>query len=282
MLSNLPKALIFGTGSSGKKLLPLIQKQYQVIAFTDNDKNKWGKIFEGFPVYNPEKILEIDYDMIIIASAPGLGPITEQLLDMGVKRGNINNEYVAFSVKSRIVFLEKLGELFRERKIEGCVAEGGIFQGEFAKEINRVFPTNKLYLFDTFSGFDARDVEIEKEHQYSEFGTGHLDLTSEKLVLSKLPYPDVCVIRKGYFPETTEGIDEKFCFVNLDFDLYNPTFTGLEYFIPRMVSGGVILIHDYFTNGYKGIKEAVKDFEIKVNKLQLFPIGDGLSVGIQC
>ena len=283
MLSNLPKALIFGTGSSGKKLLPLIQKQYQVIGFTCNDKNKWGEIFEGFQVYNPEKILETDYDMIIIASLPGLAPITEQLLDMGVKCGNINNEYVALPVKSRIVFLENLGELFIEKNIKGCVAEGGVFQGEFAKEINRVFPTNKLYLFDTFSGFDAKDVTIEKEYQYSEFNTGHLGFTSEELVLGKLPYPDICVIRKGYFPETTEGIDEKFCFVNLDFDLYNPTYAGLKYFTPRMVSGGVILIHDYFTDYYKGIREAVKDFEINVkNKFQLFPIGDGLSVGIQC
>jgi hypothetical protein len=60
-------------------------------------------------------------------------------------------------------------------------------------------------------------------------------------------------------------VDEKnFCFVNLDFDLYQPTFTELEYFVPRMVSGGVILIHDYFSKEYTGINEAISDYENRV------------------
>ena len=282
MQDKLSKVLIFGTGSSGIKILKLAQQQYQVIAFIDNDEKMWGNSIEGFPIYNPSKILEIDYDMIIIASFTGLCPITEQLLNMGVKRGCINNEYLLLSVKSRIVFIEKLAELFQDKGIYGCVAEGGVFQGEFAKEINRVFSKNKFYLFDTFSGFDKKDLDIENEYQYSEFGAGHLNITSEELVISKLTNPDICVIRKGYFPDTTNGIDDKFCFVNLDFDLFNPTLAGLEYFIPRMVAGGVILIHDYFTDGYKGVKEAVKEFDIKTKKLQLFPIGDGISIGIQC
>ena len=282
MSNGLPKAIIFGTGSSGQKVLPLAQQQYQVVAFVDNDKKRWGQTIEGLLIYSPDKILEIEYEMIIIASLPGLEPITEQLLNMGVKRGNINNEYVALSVKSRIVFLEKLAELFTDKNIAGCVAEGGVFQGEFAKEINRIFPSSKFYLFDTFSGFDEKDVLVERKFQYSEFGTGHLNITNEDLVISKLINPDVCFIRRGYFPETTEGIDEKFCFVNLDFDLYNPTLAGLEYFIPRMVTGGVILIHDYFTDGYKGVKEAINRYTEKNKKLQLFPIGDGFSIGIQC
>ncbi|MDR2361603.1 MAG: hypothetical protein LBD91_02625 [Prevotellaceae bacterium] len=104
---------------------------------------------------------------------------------MGVKQGRINTDYVVVPVKSRIIFLEKLGELFSERDIEGCVAEGGVFQGEFAKEINRIFPTKKLYLFDTFSGFDERDVYVERQHQYSKYGEAHLNITSEEFVIKK-------------------------------------------------------------------------------------------------
>ena len=80
--------------------------------------------------------------------------------------------------------------------------------------------------------------------------------------------------------ETTEGLDEKFCFVNLDFDLHMPTLAGLEYFSTRMVKGSVILIHDYFAAGFKGIKAAVADFSVK-SGTQYLPIGDGLSVAIQ-
>jgi hypothetical protein len=98
-----------------------------------------------------------------------------------------------------------------------------------------------------------------------------------------LPNPNNAIIRKGYFPETTQGIDENFCFVNLDFDLYQPTLSGLEFFYPHMVEGGVILVHDYFSGACRGVKEAVQEFERKVKgKLNIFPIGDGLSVGINC
>lgn len=278
----LPKAFIFGTGTTGKSLISKVSKQYQVMGFFDNDVSKWGGDIEGFPIYNPNLLVEMDYDVVIIASFTGLAPITKQLMDLGVRRENIISEHVALSVESRVVFLEKLAILFEDESIQGCVAEGGVLQVEFAKEINRVFPTRKFYLFDTFSGFDERDISIEKKHFYSESDSGHFNITSEELVKSKLTYPDVCIIRKGYFPDSTKGINEAFCFVNLDFDLYQPTLSGLEYFIPRMVKGGVILIHDYFSEGYKGVKEAVKDFGSKNGKLPLFPIGDGLSIGIYC
>ncbi|MDR2361602.1 MAG: TylF/MycF family methyltransferase [Prevotellaceae bacterium] len=87
--------------------------------------------------------------------------------------------------------------------------------------------------------------------------------------------------KKGYFSETTNGISENFCFVNLDFDLYQPILSRIEYFYPRMVKGGVILIHDYFSERYNGVKDAVREFD-KRNKLNIFPIGDRISIGINC
>jgi hypothetical protein len=102
------------------------------------------------------------------------------------------------------------------------------------------------------------------------------------MVLGKLPHPENAVIKKGYFPETAAGLEDTFCFVNLDFDLYMPILAGLEYFFPRMVSGGIILVHDYFSEIYKGAKRAVNDFEKEHEAVKLFPIGDGISIGIYC
>ena len=45
---------------------------------------------------------------------------------------------------------------------KGECAEAGVFEGDFAKWINQYFPDRKLYLFDTFEGFDMRDIEKEK------------------------------------------------------------------------------------------------------------------------
>ena len=77
-------------------------------------------------------------------------------------------------------------------------------------------------------------------------------------------------------------MEESYCFVNLDFDLYQPTLAGLEYFYPRMVKSGIILVHDYFSRVYKGVKQAIFEFDKKENGIKLFPVGDGISVGIYC
>lgn len=72
---------------------------------------------------------------------------------------------------------------------------------------------------------------------------------------------------------------EIFCFVNIDTDLYDSILSGLEFFYPKMCKGGVILIHDYFSLGYIGVKKAVDTFANK-NNLYILPIGDGISVAI--
>jgi hypothetical protein len=271
---NKPKAFVFGSGSISKIILPSVEAKYEVIGYLDNAQSQLGN-----NVYPPEKLLVEKFDYVIIASLSGLNLIKEQLLSMGIEHGKIVTSYVEQQVNSRIVFLENLAKHFQELEVEGSVAEGGVLQGEFAKEINRVFPEKKLYLFDTFEGFNEKDIEIERQNQFSVYGKGYLNITSEDLVLKKLPHPKNAVICKGYFPETTKGIEDTFCFVNLDFDLYKPIFAGLEYFYPRMVGGAVILIHDYFNDSFKGVKQAVRDFEKTLNhSLKLLPIGDGMSI----
>jgi O-methyltransferase len=38
---------------------------------------------------------------------------------------------------------------------------------------------------------------------------------------------------------------ELFAFVSLDFDKYEPTLAGLEFFYPRVAPGGFVFVHDY-------------------------------------
>ena len=96
-----------------------------------------------------------------------------------------------------------------------------------------------------------------------------------------MSYPENVEIRKGYFPDTTKGLeDQKFFFVNLDFDLYNPTIDGLRFFFPRLVESGIILVHDYYNPGYAGIKSAIDDFEREQGVIRRFPIGDHCSIAV--
>ncbi|MCI7222015.1 MAG: TylF/MycF family methyltransferase [Erysipelotrichaceae bacterium] len=82
-------------------------------------------------------------------------------------------------------------------------------------------------------------------------------------------------IIKGYFPDTTINLlDKKYSLISLDADLYAPVLHGLEYFYPRLVSKGMIILHDYNNLQFKGAKQTVKDYEQKYGKLLLIPLCD--------
>lgn len=271
------KAIVFGASKNSKRIYQLIGEKYEIVAYTDNDKNKWGKIINNCPVIPPEEIIKIDYDEIIIVSVTAMYIIRQQLLDLGIERARINLSYMELQVRAREQFLNDYAQIVYEENIKGNVAEAGVFQGEYAKIINEKFPDRLLYLFDTFEGFNEKDIKIERQNAFSDEDVGHLNNTSEELVLRKMKYAEKCVIKKGYFPETADSVEDTFCFVSLDMDLYKPTLEGLIFFWDKMERRGVILVHDYFGEIYKGVRCAVEEFT-KGKNIPLVPIGDSISI----
>lgn len=275
---NMDKAVIFGAGSIGEKVYYLNRDKYHIIAFIDNDRNKDNTVFLGIPVYNPYKMRELEFETVIIGSLIGAKEIPQQLDTMQIKK-NIDDSYVSISNNSRILFLERYGEICSRKSYRGSVAEAGVYKGEFAQHINRVFSDSTLYLFDTFEGFDERDKE--KEILPSFIDCQHLSETNVSIVMDKMSNKDKVIIKKGYFPDTAEDIDDEFIFVNLDMDLYQPTMEALKFFIPKMKKGGVILCHDYFSKAFPNIMKCIDDYEME-NKINYIPIGDDLSIAIMC
>ena len=123
-------------------------------------------------------------------------------------------------------------------QIPGSFAEGGVYQGALSKFIHNKVPDRMLYLFDTFEGFDKRDLESGSDGRFRD--------TSVDFVLKNIGNKENIIIRKGYFPETVQGLEkEQFAFVMIDFDKYEPTLAALHFFYPRVSTGGFIFIHDY-------------------------------------
>lgn len=289
------RVVIFGAGEFGRMLYSQIKNTQNVLFFVDNNyKNISGQPIKILP---PSALKEEDYDLvyIAIASASGLESIYKQLTeDLGIPLKKINRlfsenwaddqTFKKICLPVRLKFLEYFALYTYTHNIEGSAAEVGVNQGDFAKEINRVFPDRRLYLFDTFEGFDERDLNIEaKKNQDSHFmnwlvGSNYFRNNNVEFTRAKLPHPEQCVIKKGYFPETFDLEKEQFAFVHLDTDLYQPTLAGLEIFYPLMSPGGVILVHDYF-NGLSGVTKAVDEFTGK-NKINAIPIGDQYSAAI--
>lgn len=165
-----------------------------------------------------------------------------------------------------------------DNDVYGQVAELGVFRGTFSKLINRKFRNRKMYLFDTFEGFDDQETEKEKKLSRSsdEFADVHKN-TSEQLVINNMPYQECCVICKGLFPETLneEIKNEKFAFVSIDVDYEDSIYEGIKFFYPRLSEGGYIFIHDYNSAYLGGVKEAVKKYEKRNGvKLTKVPLAD--------
>lgn len=174
----------------------------------------------------------------------------------------------------RLSTLELISYEINKRNLTGNVAELGVYKGRFARYINQYFPDRILYLFDTFKGFDNRDVISETK---KEFSSGEQDFsdTSVEAVLKLMPFPQKCNPVIGFFPESAKRIDDNFVFVSLDADLYEPIYNGLRFFYPKLVSGGYIFIHDFNNDSYKGARKAVEQFceEFKINYMPIPDVG---------
>lgn len=289
------RSVIFGAGDLGQTLYSRIKENHEILFFVDNN---WEKIAQSvLPVLSPSVLSEREFDTIYIASSAGLEKIYEQLtVELGICPQKINrlfSEYwqtngeepSVYGNPARIKFLEGFALYAFFHSIDGQTAEAGVFRGDFAKEINRVFPDRKLYLYDTFSGFDDTDIYIEETKnptyalmpKWLEKENCFKD-TSVELLCSNLINREMIVIKKGFFPDTFEEHGEKFAFVNLDLDLYSPIKAGLELFWPRMSRGGVILVHDYYGK-LGGAARAVDEFTAEYG-VRAIPIGDFLSIAI--
>lgn len=177
-----------------------------------------------------------------------------------------NTDYIRYST------LQLCAEAIISKKLTGALAEVGVYKGDFAKRVHALMPEKKFYLFDTFEGFDAKDIAVEQAKGFSD-GTQDFTDTGVELVQSKMIRPESCSFRKGFFPETAQGINEPFCFVSLDADLYQPIYEGLKFFYPLLQPGGYIFVHDYNNIQYTGSKKAVEEFCAE-QKIGFVPIAD--------
>lgn len=301
------KLLIFGAGANGKACQAYITREGrdELVGFLDNAAGKTAVEAvrrEGVPVYRPEEALKLEFDMIWISNGRPCqaAEIQKQLKDLHIPQSKIRvlledqalltevlsryNQYDE-QTDSRVVWLRNFAEY--AEKFPGNVAECGVCMGEFSYYINKYFPNKQLYLFDTFEGFSERDLNVERSLNHEAFLNSMFNdqalfsAANEQIVMTRMPHPGKCILKKGYFPDTAQGLEDTFCFVNLDMDLYQPMLEGLRFFYRKMCPGGVLLLHDYFHPELPGVKQAVEDFERELGAgLYKTPIGDFCSIAI--
>ena len=270
-------------------------KELKLIGYASAIREAWniydenGKVKENMdemtemPVMPLEAAAGCEPDLILLVSSDAED---DQTLKYMIYRADFRGEVISmfdffgnFSPKTAV--LRKLAWRLKALGVEGAAADLGAYRGDISWQMNALMPERKLYLFDTFTGYDSRDVEKEQELKLSDVKEGEYSLTRkeyehlEDLILGRMPYRDQVVIRKGWFPQTAFDLEEeRYALVHMDTGLYNPTCSGIQYFFPRMSQDGVIILSGYEDGKKSGVRMAVEDLEARYGAFLITPIGD--------
>ena len=182
-------------------------------------------------------------------------PHLRQLYQRWIRGNRTNNNGDAARFVALVLNLSQL----QEEGIQGDFAELGVWKGNSAAVLAD-FAANsgrRLFLFDTFSGFDQRDLAGIDDGK-----TPHFADTSVDYVKQTVGHAEHTTYIQGFFPEslTDEARSRTFALAHIDCDLYEPMKAALEFFYPRMSHGGMLLLHDYSSGHWHGAKKATDEF----------------------
>ena len=170
------------------------------------------------------------------------------------------NEQVSREETERIIELAR-GALF----VEGDYVEMGCYKGDTSLLLAEVLQNSgkKLWIYDSFEGLPEKNKEDESVLGMG-FRGGELLVTKREVkgrfLRAGLPVP---VIKKAWFSELSAGdLPEKIAFAFLDGDFYESIKCSLELVGPRMVVGGVMVVHDYKNLALPGVKKAVDEWGV--------------------
>jgi hypothetical protein len=115
-----------------------------------------------------------------------------------------------------------------------------------------------VYLFDTFTGFDQRDISSVDSNVRPSFSNTSVAMAQDVIG----PGWKACRVVAGYFPDSVgpEHEANRYSIVSIDCDLYEPMKAGLDFFYPRMPIGGLLMLHDYSSLHWPGVKQAIDEF----------------------
>lgn len=191
-------------------------------------------------------------------------------------------------------------EIFKKIiNLPGVIIDLGIFRGAstftWAKLCEIFCPTDIrkiVYAFDTFKGFPGLSKNdgiknIKNDRNTGGYFTGtsienDLILAQEAMNYDRhLRHLNRIVFIKGNVIKTIpkfltkKGNGLKIALLNLDLDLYEPTKIALEYFVPQMTRGGIIIADEYAVDTFGGETKAIDEYFKKIlgrrPKIKKFP-----------
>jgi hypothetical protein len=138
------------------------------------------------------------------------------------------------------------------RNLNGSTAEIGVYQGYTSKMIAMRCMYKTHYAYDTFEGITYSNPTYGDKYQNGEYACG-LEQVKQNINLCNVVY------KKGYFPQTFQEGNCKFCFVYSDTATYLGTKATIQTFTLNMVAGGKIMF--YVDEKCAGVKTTIQEYE---------------------
>lgn len=81
------RVIVFGCGNFGKAAYFKLKKDFEIIAYTDNNATMWGNAFCGIEIIPPDRILELyNSETVILIAAVRYQEIYQQLTEVGISK----------------------------------------------------------------------------------------------------------------------------------------------------------------------------------------------------
>lgn len=220
------RGVIFGNGKYGLALKKGLEKYYgvDILAICDNNPQYYGEMVGNVKVIAPNQLNEYEYDKIFICMKHGnlFRSVEKQLTDMEIVKEKICIMQMSREFQDAFIELDPVrknwirhfAKYTREIGLTGSVAECGVYRGETSMFINKYWKDRKLFLFDTFEGFNENDISDECNnfeafenglHKDNPFKNETPELLIENVRMRML-YPENVNIYKGYFPDSAVDI----------------------------------------------------------------------------
>lgn len=226
----------------------------------------------------------------------------EQMLGAFVQKHNISpiellNGFPIYARRTTIKKFLAHYELFRKTiDLPGDIVELGVFRGQslmtfanFLEAHNIGDRTKKVWGFDNFSGFtdltpkDGPDYDqshkceggFSPEKYYKELLDAIEIFDKDRFVSWKKRIELI----EGNVEETIPNFVKsnpglRISLLHFDIDMYSPTMVGLEYLLPLVVRGGIVVFDEYGILEWSGESSAVEEYFAKHNltyRIQKFP-----------
>jgi len=166
-------------------------------------------------------------------------------------------------------------------QLEGDFVECGVNKGGFSRAIVEYLDLQKagksMFLFDTFQGFDASLLSETEKEKYLK---GHFYDDSYEFVKNVFkPFPTVNII-KGPVPNTLQDVQiDKVAFLSIDMNCVYPEEAALDFFWPKLVKGGIIILDDFAYDGFEEQYIAHKKWAAaKGIEILSLPTGQGMII----